>query len=154
LLLLRERRRERKPMNLTSIKTDVAIYHAAKDVAADIKSRNIAALGAGLSTLLAALLPLVQPLGAKYGITLDDATMGYVRSLLLGLAGLCLTRHLKSGPVAVAAGAGAAGDASAGQQGPLAAPMGGRPAVARAPDPVRPVARSSDSAQDDLRGGP
>jgi hypothetical protein len=141
-------------MNLADIKTDLVVYHATKDVIADIKSRNLGALGAALSTLLAALLPLLQPLGAKYGITLDDATMGYVRSLLLGLAGLCLTGHVKSGPPAVAAGAGAAGNAPASQPRALDPQPGGQPAVARAPDPVRPVARSSDPAQDDLRGGP
>jgi hypothetical protein len=123
-------------MNITNIKTDLVVYHDAKDVAIALKSRNIGALGAGLTTLLAALLPILQPLGAAHGLTIDDATMGYVRSLLLGIAGLFLAPHLKPGPpVAVVTGNGPIGGSAAPAAGPVEARVQAEPS--RSDDPAR-----------------
>jgi hypothetical protein len=111
-----------------------------------------------VTVFLAALAMLAKGLG--YDLHLDDATLAAVGGGLFALVNWVFTvvSTDKVGALGNATPttgvAGPAGDAPAGQPRALDPPARGGAAVARAPDPVRPVSRSADPAQDDLRGGP
>lgn len=149
-------------MNLSELSKGWAVFRAGKTVADPAAWKQGQVTVNAVTAFLAALLVLLK--GTKYDPHMDDATVAYIAGGLYGVLNWLFTVATtdkigilgqRSPPGAASAGlARAPGDAPAGGQGALDPPMGSGPAIARAPDPVRPVSRSADPAQDDLRGGP
>jgi hypothetical protein len=143
-------------MNFTLVPKVLTGYRDAMAIEDAIKHRDAAHLGGQVCAALLFVLGLLK--GSRYAhyvdwITPEVATqIGAV--LAAGAASLFGWGHFAGGAIVNAAVAGPAGDAPAGKQGSLDAQVGGQPAVAGAADQVRLVSRSSDPAQDDLRGGP
>jgi hypothetical protein len=136
-------------MKLPSFSSMFAVYRQGGSVADAALHHNVSALGVALGGLLFTLAGMAQ----TYGIDLSFITPEVAASLGAFIAGLFgMHWRYATSPdrglpglkpvVADAPVAGSPGDGTARGLAPAPSPVGGGPAVAREPDPVRTIAHA------------